>query len=173
MSGLVWPDTQSSTGADAEMSVMDHGAVVEPRDAPPDGVTVHIKSMGAGSWSDRLYLDALEKQVCPKPETLSALEVRRTASILLVLRSRSACELACVCVCVCVLEKQGVSMRMRIEGPYGHMGVDLSKYSHILNISGGIGFTPCAVLLQLVLDPPRRHKCLPVCVCGGGEGGGG
>jgi hypothetical protein len=83
VSGLVWPDTQSSTGADTEMSVMDqgrsqgssvHGAGVEPREAPPDGVTVHIKSMGAGSWSDRLYLDALEKQVCPKPETLNPID---------------------------------------------------------------------------------------------------
>ena len=75
VSGLVWPDTQSSTGADTELRIMDQGraqgsnvqgAGVEPRKAPPDGVTVHIKSMGPASWSDRLYLDALEKQVCPE-----------------------------------------------------------------------------------------------------------
>ena len=93
--------------------------------APPDGVTVHIKSMGAGTWSDRLHKAALEKHAeHPVP-----------------------------------LELQ--PMIMRIEGPYGHMGVKLAKYSHILNISGGIGFTPCAGLLQMVLDAPRRHACLP------------
>jgi hypothetical protein len=112
VSGLEW-----SAGPDREMSSWQgQAAAVPAREGPPDGLTVHIKSMGAGSWSERLHKAALEKQ----------------------------------------------GMTIRLEGPYGHMGINLAKYSHVLNISGGIGFTPCAGLLQLVLDPARRQACLPL-----------
>lgn len=98
---------------------------------PPDGITVHIKSMGTETWSGRLHNAALGKQaVNPEMQPM-----------------------------IGILEMN--PMIMRIEGPYGLMGVKLEKYSHILNISGGIGFTPCAGLLQMVLDAPRRHACLP------------
>jgi len=59
-----------------------------------------------------------------------------------------------------VLHKQPVAVR--IEGPYGHLGIDLSKYSHVLAVSGGIGFTPTGPLIQMVLDHDRRRTCLPL-----------
>ena len=101
------------TGNETEMQPVGGASTPQPI---PMGITVHIKSMGDGTWSDRL-LTAVKQQ---KP------------------------------------------MVIRLEGPYGEMGVDLVRYSHILSVSGGIGFTPCAPLLQMVLDPQRRHECLPL-----------
>ena len=89
---------------------------LQPHEGPPDGLSVHIKSMGKGTWTKRLW------DVCAAKSPVT----------------------------------------MRLEGAYGHMGVDLTKYSHIVSASGGIGFTPCGPLLQLVLDPARRQACFPL-----------
>ena len=56
-------------------------------------------------------------------------------------------------------------LAIRVEGPYGHLGINLAKYSCILAVCGGIGFTPTGPLLQMVLDADRRRACLPLLRC--------
>mmetsp|Transcript_17594 Transcript_17594/g.35331 ORF Transcript_17594/g.35331 Transcript_17594/m.35331 type:complete len:293 (+) Transcript_17594:904-1782(+) len=55
-----------------------------------------------------------------------------------------------------------------IEGPYGNPDICLSRYSTVLCVAGGIGFTPIAPFLEMAMDPEKRARYLPklqrVCV---------
>ncbi len=48
-----------------------------------------------------------------------------------------------------------------MEGPYGRLGLGLGRYSTLVCVSGGIGVTPAALLLDLALHPPSRRALLP------------
>jgi len=56
---------------------------------------------------------------------------------------------------------QGSDIRVRLEGPYGHMSLKLSEFQHVLMIAGGIGITPMMPLLEMALSPERRRAELP------------
>ena len=53
---------------------------------------------------------------------------------------------------------------IKIAGPYGSLSVDLSKYRHIIVISGGIGITPMIPILKQFreYDLSTRRKTYPL-----------
>jgi len=58
-------------------------------------------------------------------------------------------------------QEKGSDLRVRLEGPYGHMSVKLEEYPDLVLIAGGVGFTPMAPLLEMALDSERRTNLLP------------
>jgi len=53
------------------------------------------------------------------------------------------------------------SLRLRLEGPYGRMGLRLSDYHTLVSVAGGVGITPSGRLLELALDDASRRAHFP------------
>uniref|UniRef100_A0A7S4NWH9 FAD-binding FR-type domain-containing protein n=1 Tax=Guillardia theta TaxID=55529 RepID=A0A7S4NWH9_GUITH len=58
-------------------------------------------------------------------------------------------------------KNKGSDIRVRLEGPYGHMSLKLAEFQHVLMIAGGIGITPMMPVLEMALSPERRKSELP------------
>jgi predicted ferric reductase len=44
------------------------------------------------------------------------------------------------------------SLLVSVDGPYGHFGVDLEKYTSVCFVAGGIGITPMLSALEWILS---------------------
>lgn len=56
---------------------------------------------------------------------------------------------------------KGAELKVQVEGPYGHIGMDLANYTTLVSVAGGIGITPSGRLLEIALEEETRKALLP------------
>jgi hypothetical protein len=102
-------------------------------------VSLHVRALGEGTWTHALHQLALEE------------EARAAGG-----GSPQALETGV----------EGVEegpLDVLIDGPYGHLSVDLRRYRRLVLFAGGIGITPLTTTLAYVIHEKRKPGggCLP------------
>jgi predicted ferric reductase len=147
--------------------------------------TFHIKSMGAGTWTGRLFelakqQHAANPRLAVPPPTNTGANITNVTSVPMVdigNDSKGPNEIRIIDdrrtntntnntnnnndqVSSSLLNTK-LSISFVVDGPYGHPAIPLEMYQTRILIAGGIGVTPCMSLLQQWMneldDSPRLH----------------